>query len=327
MSAAISNRIGVIANESKSMKEFGKVFISALPKHIASLHTPGRNISFDVSMPPKPAEIDEIAGVQNTLMEVLSHSITQEAEFHAESALAAFLNKERVDSGLLKFFNGWNETHKTTSLVSAKIIMRLAADALLIPADQKSGYEKTMAHMHEVAKDDFGLGHKGHDGMFNYMTNAFGASNWVETQYKILECDEFSAFLYGIGVSGHKAPLNSSEHNESITKAMMISIASETWNGREFNFIAQYIEKKLLSINPLFAHDSAAFRNAKGYVMGHAGEVENKHGLHALAALQVFSRTRGTQFSLKHLKEVMLDYNHRVGNAFSALHRSLVLNN
>lgn len=43
---------------------------------------------------------------------------------------------------------------------SHKIIMCLSADTISVPAEQR------MAHMHEVAKDDFGLGHPGHDGMY-----------------------------------------------------------------------------------------------------------------------------------------------------------------
>ncbi|RYF37863.1 MAG: hypothetical protein EOO38_25595 [Cytophagaceae bacterium] len=88
--------------------------------------------------------------------------------------------------------------------------------------------------------------------------------------------------------------------------AMMVSVASELWNGREYNFMAQYIEEKLLSANPLLASNANDWRNAKGYVMGHSGEVENKHGLHALAAAQAFSRLSGMPFEVTRLKEVML---------------------
>ena len=310
-------------DKNKSMQEFGKNFIENLPRHIKNLRIPGRKMSDDFSATPRSAHIDEISDIQTTMQEVLDHPTTRQAELNAESAFMVFLEKDCVDTGLLKFFNGWYETHKTTSLVSAKIIMRLAGDAISIPPDQQDGYSHTMAHMHEVAKDDFGLGHKGHDGMYNHMTKAFGAENWVENQYRVPECDEFAALLYDIGIAEHNAPLNSPTHNESILKAMMISIASETWNGREFNFMAQHIEKKLLSFNPTLANDPTRLRNAKGYVIGHAGEVENKHGLHALAAAQAFARTRGTGISPKHLREILLDYNARVGNAFGALHRSL----
>ena len=310
----------------KSMREFGQTFIDALPKHIRSLQIPGRKNSADSISSPLPAQIDEIDGIQRTMQEVLYHPTTQEAETYAENTFTAFLEEKDVNAGVLKFFNGWDETHKTTSLVSAKIIMRLSGDAIFIPSEQQEGYYKTMAHMHEVAKDDFGLGHKGHDGMYTHITMAFGAIDWVENQYKLPECNEFSKFLYEAGVAGHKLPLNSRGHNESILEAMMISVASEIWNGREYNFIAQYIEEKLLSSNPALANDATNFRNAKGYVMGHAGEVENKHGLHALAAAQVFARTKGLSFRKERLKEVMLDYTDRVGKAFNAMHRSLMAN-
>lgn len=73
-----------------------------------------------------------------------------------------------------------------------------------------------MANMHEVAKDDFCLGHKGHDGMYVYRTAAFNTSEWVENQYKVKECNEFSQFLYDVGVDNYPAPLNSIEYNTSI---------------------------------------------------------------------------------------------------------------
>ena len=57
--------------------------------------------------------------------------------------------------------------------------------------------------------------------------------------------------------------------------------------------------------------------------MGHSGEVENKHGLHALAATQVFGRTVDLMFDADRLKCVMLDYNKRVGRAFRSLHEAL----
>jgi len=55
--------------------------------------------------------------------------------------------------------------------------------------------------------------------------------------------------------------------------------------------------------------------------MGHSGEVENKHGLHALAAAQAYGRTVGLEFKPARLKGIMLNYNERVGNAFSSMHR------
>ncbi|VDR26266.1 Uncharacterised protein [Raoultella terrigena] len=103
----------------------------------------------------------------------------------------------------------------------------------------------------------------------------------------------------------------------------MVSVASELWNGREYNFLAQFIEGKLLSFNASLNEDTKTLRNAKGYVMGHAGEVENRHGLHALAALQAFGRIAGLSFDTERLKHVMLDYNRRVGVAFSALQNVL----
>ena len=308
----------------KSMQEFGRNFIDNLPQHISAIQIPDSKPSDSFGTSPRSMQIYGIYDIQTAMREVLHHPTTRQAEIQAENAFRAFLEKDCVDAGLLKFFNGWYETHKTTSLISAKIIMRLAGNAASSPPDQQMGHNKTMAHMYEVAKDDFGLGHKGHDGMYIHMATAFGAESWVEYKYKVEECDQFSAFLYDIGVAEHKAPLNSSAHNESILKAMMISVASETWNGREFNFMAQHIEKKLLSVNPSLANDSTRMRNAKGYVIGHAGDVENKHGLHALAAAQIFARTRGIEITSRHLQEVLLDYNERVGRAFGALHKSLM---
>jgi hypothetical protein len=311
----------------KSMQEFGEIFNEALPRHIGSLKIPGRMISDDLRREPVFAQVEQITEIQNAMHEVLCHSITQEAQFYAESAFKALLKKDKVDAGVLKFFNGWNETHRTTSLVSAKIIMRLSADAISVPAEKQVGYNNIMAHMHEVAKDDFGLGHKGHDGMYCYMTAAFGAPDWVDSQYRVNECNEFSEFLYETGVAEHTSAMNSVEHKQSIMDAMMVSIASELWNGREYNLIAQHIEKKLLSINSSLSNNNNSLRNAKGYVMGHAGEVENKHGLHALAAAQVFGRAVDLTFKIDRLKDVMLDYNNRVGRAFNSLHGVLTLIN
>jgi hypothetical protein len=310
--------------EYKSMQEFGEIFIGALPKHIRNLKIPGRVIFENDRRQPILAQITQIAELQDAMFEVLNHPITQEAQFHSENAFRALLEKPTVDSTVLRFFNGWNETHKTTSLVSAKIIMRLSADVISVPAEKLVGYHHVMAHMHEVAKDDFGLGHPGHDGMYGYMTAAFGATAWVEDNYKIRECNEFSEFLYNIGVAEHKAALNSVEHKESIMEAMMVSIASELWNGREYNFIAQHIEDKLLTLNPSLRTNAQSLRNAKGYVMGHSGEVENKHGLHALAAAQAFGRTADISFKLGKLKGIMLNYNDRVGSAFAAMHHALI---
>ncbi len=321
---SVENNVEV-AEKNKSMQEFGEIFIDALPKHIRHLQISGRIVSDKTQTNALPTQFEGLAALQTVMHEVLFHPITCQAQAHAENTFKAFLGKEKVDAGLLKFFNGWNEMHKTTSLVSAKIIIRLASCVLSIPAAQQNGYLNTMVHMHEVVKDDFGLGHKGHDGMYSYMVAAFDALDWLENQYKVNECNEFSKFLYETGVAQHKSPMNSVEHNQSIINAMMVSIASELWNGREYNFIGQFIEEKLLSTNPALADNITNLRNAKGYVMGHAGEVENKHGLHALAAAQTFCRTRGLPFKVEQLKKIMLDYNSRVGSAFSALHRVLIL--
>ncbi|MHA3737152.1 hypothetical protein ACXR0M_15995 [Pseudomonas sp. Eth.TT006] len=307
----------------RTMQEFGEVFIDGLPKHIRNLKIPGRAILQGERRQSVLANVTHIPEIQESMLEVLNHSITQEAQLHAENAFKKFLQKDVVDSSVLKFFNGWNETHKTTSLVSAKIIMRLSADAISVPAEKHVEYLNVMAHMHEVAKDDFGLGHPGHDGMYDYMTSAFGATAWVESQYKVRECNEFSEFLYNTGVAEHKSALNSIEHKSSIMDAMMVSIASELWNGREYNFIAQYIEAKLLAINPSLRTNVHTLRNAKGYVMGHSGEVENKHGLHALAAAQAYGRTVNLPFKLGRLKGIMLNYNERVGRAFEAMYQKL----
>lgn len=309
--------------EKKSMQEFGETFIEALPKHIRSLKIPGRIIFENHRREPVSAQLLKIPETQNALLEVLRHPITQEAQFHAEGAFRVFLKKQTVDSAVLKFFNGWNETHKTTSLVSAKIIMRLSADAISVPAEQRISYHNVMAHMHEVAKDDFGLGHPGHDGMYSYMTTAFGATDWVGDQYTLKECTEFSQFLYNTGVAQHKSALNSADHKNSIMDAMMVAIASELWNGREYNFIAQFIEDKLIAIDPSLKANAQKLRSAKGYITAHSGDVENKHGLHALAAAQSYGRTVDTSFKLGRLKGIMLNYNERVGKAFAAMHRAL----
>lgn len=314
-------------NSYRSMQEFGEAFIDALPKHIRNLKIPGRVILQNQRRQPVLANVTHIPDIQDAMLEVLNHPITQDAQRHAENAFEAFLEKAAIDSAVLKFFNGWNETHKTTSLVSAKIIMRLSADALSVSAERHIQYLNVMAHMHEVAKDDFGLGHPGHDGMFEYMTSAFNATAWIENQHKVRECNEFSDFLYSTGISEHKSALNSIEHKSSIMDAMMVSIASELWNGREYNFIAQYIEAKLLEVNPLLKMDVQALRNAKGYVMGHSGEVENKHGLHALAAAQAYGRAMDIPFKLGRMKGIMLNYNERVGRAFEAMHRYLTAEN
>lgn len=306
----------------KSMREFGQIFIENLPKHISKLQIPARKIWNHFEIDAIYAEISNIGDIQNAMQEVLDHPTTRKAEMHAENAFEVFLSKTDADVGLLRFFNGWNETHKTTSLVSAKIIMRLSADALFVSQDRLHAYLKVAAHMHEVAKDDFGLGHKGHDGMYVYMTTALNAVNWMSEDYHVPECNTFSQFLYDVGVAEHNAPFGSISHSDSIIHAMMASISSELWNGREFNYIAQFIEDKLIELDPGLKNDPAGMRSAKGYVAGHAGEVENRHGLHALAAAQLFAHVAGIPFDVARLKSVMLDYNERVGSAFCALHRA-----
>ncbi|MFQ6571860.1 hypothetical protein [Pseudomonas sp. UM16] len=126
--------------------------------------------------------------LQGAMREVLYHPITYDAQSCAEKAFKVFLEREVVDVGILKFFNGWNEIHKTTSLVSAKVIMRLSADARFVPVGRQENYNHVMAHMHEVAKDDFGLGHEGHDGMYAYMAAAFDASGWEGDRHAVREC-------------------------------------------------------------------------------------------------------------------------------------------
>lgn len=299
-----------------SMQELGELFIESLPTHISKLKIPARSITGDFRSASATAKIDNVEQLQVVMHEVLCHPITQEAQSYAEDAFDAFFDKKTADSGVLRFFNGWNETHKTTSLVSAKIIMRLSADALHISQEDQRSYHTILAHMHEVTKDDFGLGQKGHDGMYKYMTAAFGASGWVDDQYRVSACNEFSDFLYETGILAHKSAMYSREHKQSIMDAMMVSVASELWNGREYNYLAQFIEKKLLSVEPSLRTDAKSLRNAKGYVLGHSGEVENRHGLHALAAAQAYSRCVDAMFDTDRLKSIMVDYNKRVGRAF-----------
>lgn len=306
------------------MQHYGETFIKALPAHLKRLKLPGRAINDDLRRDPLPAQIKHTEQIQAVMHEVLYHPVTDEAHGDAEAAFEAFLKKDVTDVGLLRFFNGWFETHKTTSLVSAKIIMRLAADALSVRAGARETYHNAMAHMHEVAKDDFGLGHKGHDGMYGHMVQAFNAQSWVERRYQIGECNDFSRFLYDTGVAGHKSAMDSPDHKRSIMDAMMVSISSELWNGREYNFLTQYIEQKLIAFSPTLRDNANKLRDAKRYVTGHSGEVENKHGLHALAAAQAYSHASGVRFEVKRLKAVMLDYNSRVGRAFRSMHAALV---
>lgn len=305
------------------MKEFGEIFISKLPLHIESLKIHGRQITERSQKHPIFASIDEVDSIQKMMSDVLHHPITLQAQFHTEQAFTSLLKKEKADEGLLKFFNGWNETHRTTSLVSAKLIMRLAADTIFLEPEGHINYHLTMSHMHEVAKDDFGLGHKGHDGMYKYMTQAFYCSEWSNPLYSLKKCNEFSDFLYEAGIANHKSPLMSNEYINATLDAMMISISSELWNGREYNFIAQFIEQKIVEFNPALSKDLSAQRNAKAYIISHSSEVENKHGLHALAAAYAYSRLHKRPFNIEQLKTIMLEYNYRVGNAFSEMNNAL----
>jgi hypothetical protein len=305
------------------MNDFGVKFIETLPCQLKKLKIPGRSITENRRDNPILAKIDHIPQIQTLLSEILSDPITKESHSFAESTFQCFLTKEKTDSGVLKFFNGWNETHRTTSLVSAKLILRLSADAVSTPLEKHVDHSIVMAHMHEVAKDDFGLGHKGHDGMYPHMVAAFHASDWQQKQFTIKQCNAFSDFLYLTGISGNKLPMKSTKYINSILDAMMVSVASELWNGREYNFLAQHIEEKILSFNPGLADNSLNLRNAKGYVLSHSGEVETRHGLHALAAAQAYSRLTGLTFDLLKLKQVILDYNQRVGNAFHYMHEAL----
>ncbi|MCU1721540.1 hypothetical protein [Pseudomonas sp. 5P_5.1_Bac1] len=303
----------------KSMHGFGLSFIKTLPQHIALLKIPGRAITEGMRRGPLLAQIEHVTSIKQAMRNVLDDPITQTAQRYAESAFRAFLNKTDADDGVLKFFNGWNELHKTTSLVSAKIIMRLSADAVSMPVNEQMNHSLVMAHMHEVAKDDFGLGHEGHDGMYAHMTAAFGASDWVASRYTVEACNRFSGFLYQIGVAAHGAPMKSARYQQSMMDAMLVSVASELWNGREYNFLAQYIEEKLHTLNASFRADAKGIRNARAYVTGHSGDVENRHGLHALAAVQAFGRQAGLPFETDRMQNIMLDYNKRVGAAFCAL--------
>ncbi len=307
------------------MQDFGIAFLNKLPRYVSELKIYGRRVTESKTKKPVFARIEDIEDIQKMMSEVLNHPITQIAQGHAKSAFDAFLKKEYGDKSLNCFFNGWNETHRTTSLVSAKVLMRLAADTPFITSEQFLGYHLTIGHMNEVAKDDFGLGHKGHDGMLKFMADAFGCHEWVSPCYAIPECNNFSEFLYEVGVKDHKTPLESDIHVQSIISAMMVSISSELWNGREYNYIAQFIDQKLRSISPKLIEDDKSLKNAKAYIMTHSSEVENKHGLHALAAVHAFCCLKGVKFDVEALRHTMLNYNHHVGQAFHALHKALAV--
>ncbi len=74
-------------------------------------------------------------------------------------------------------------------------------------------------------------------------------------------------------------------------EAMMASIASELRNTCTYNFVAKYIEDKFLAINPSLGLNVRSLRMAQVYIMGHAGGIEKKHGLHAIAAAQAYGCT------------------------------------
>ncbi|MFI8376466.1 hypothetical protein ACIGCH_20620 [Pseudomonas helleri] len=318
MNVTLKESQGVI-DKKISMQKFGELFIRGLDKHVASLNIANRFTVGDVRAKPISAKVDNRTQTQKVMLEVLCDPITQEAHSYAELAFRAFLEKERVDVGLLRFFNGWNETHKTTSLVSAKVAVRLSAGSIFVSSEKQNTYALAMAHMHEVVRDDMGLGHPGHDGMYEVMAAAFNAVGWSGKKYAMAECIDFSSFLYETGVENHSAAIHSDAYMRSLLKAMMVSVSSEIWNGREYNYFAQFIEGKLLSINPLLVSQSKSLREAKSYVIGHAGQVENRHGLHALAAAQAYASSWDLGFEPASLGEVMLDYNKRVGIAFCAL--------
>ena len=124
MNVTLKESQGVI-DKKTSMQKFGELFIRGLDKHVASLNIANRFSVGDVRAKPISAKVDNRTQTQKVMLEVLCDPITQEAHSYAELAFRAFLEKERVDVGLLRFFNGWNETHKTTSLVSAKVAVRL----------------------------------------------------------------------------------------------------------------------------------------------------------------------------------------------------------
>ncbi|WP_256587932.1 hypothetical protein [Pseudomonas sp. FFUP_PS_473] len=94
--------------ESTSMQAFGEMFIEALPKHVVGLRIPGRLITDGFRRAPLFAQIEQVPEIQSAMHEVLCHSITQEAQSCAERAFRAFLKKDKADTGVLKFFNGWN---------------------------------------------------------------------------------------------------------------------------------------------------------------------------------------------------------------------------
>ncbi|SFU06024.1 hypothetical protein SAMN05192562_104347 [Kosakonia arachidis] len=135
-----------ISTKPSSMQELGELFIDALPEHISMLKISGRWITGDIRRSPVLAHIDHIKEIQRMMYEVLCHEIKQEAQVYAEDAFLAFLKKENVDPVILNFFNSWNEMHKTTSLVSGKIIMRFSADALYISHEDQTIYHNVLVH-------------------------------------------------------------------------------------------------------------------------------------------------------------------------------------
>ncbi|WP_230385163.1 hypothetical protein [Pseudomonas monteilii] len=310
--------------KARSMQDFSTLFISNFEKHIERLKIPEREYINGLRHRPLLAQIERASEIKAMLEDVFHHPETVLSQQRAERALLTFLDKRNADIGLLSFFHGWNETHKTTSLVSAKLIVRLSRDALYVNIAEQHMHNTVMAHMYEVAKDDLGLGHSGHDGMFPSMAAAFGAHGWENCQYSVDECSEFSEFLYRTGVAGHKLPVESDQYRYAVINAMMTAVASELWNGSEYNCLAQYINNKIIDMHPSLANDNVALRKANGYVMSHSGTVESRHGLHALAAVQKYHQLANLDFDLCKLKEKMIDYNQRVGKAFCSLHQALL---
>jgi len=300
-----------------SMHCISKNFLECLPADFSKIATPARWIDKNTRKPPITAGSRKIKEIQAAIEHVLNDTVTAQAQCYAAETFAA-LFKRPSSSKLAGFFNGWNETHKTTSLVSCKVIMRLAADAHCVAAENAELYHRVMAHMHEVAKDDFGLGQAGHDGMFSHMRRTFNIPEFAPHE-EVGACSAFSEYLYGVGVAGCKSAIGDAFHKKAMLRAMMVSVSSEVWNGSEYNYLAQFIEDLILLYSPHLRDDKKLLRCAKAYVMGHSGDVEMRHGLHALAATQLYANFLEETFNVDELSSIMLDYNLRVGQAFRGL--------
>lgn len=307
----------VLKAHSNSMHCIGSKFLECLPADFSKIATSARWIDKNIRKPPIAADSKKVKEIQAAMGCVLNDAVTAQAHFYAVETFSALFKKPSSNK-LLGFFNGWNETHKTTSLVSCKVIMRLAADAHCIAAENAGLYHRVMAHMHEVAKDDFGLGQAGHDGMFNHMRQSFNVPEFVSYE-EVSVCSAFSEYLYGVGVAGCKRAVGDVLHKKAMLRAMMVSVSSEVWNGSEYNFLAQFIEDLIILYSPHLRDDKKLLRCAKAYVMGHSGDVEMRHGLHALAATQLYAEFLEETFEVDELASIMLDYNFRVGQAFRGL--------